>query len=168
MFRHLALVSVLAGGLATAGFASAPGAAPGMAWLKGHDAADTPLGRLVTGSAGRLLVLRSELNLTTEQRSQIREVLVTHRAQIAQTVKSVYEKRNVLRDAVLQGQSEDQIRAAAGELGTAIGEASVKAAKLRNQVAPILTEHQQKRIGQFIADQDQAVGKFLDQASQQP
>ena len=167
MFRHLALVSVLAGGLTTAGLASAPGAAPGMAWLKGH-AGDTPLGRLITGSFGRLLVLRSELNLTQEQRSQIREVLVSHRAQIAQTVKSVHDKRTVLRDAVLQGQSEDQIRAAAGELGTAIAEASVKAAKLRNQVAPILTEQQQKRIGQFIADQDQAVGKFLDQASQQP
>ncbi len=167
MFRHLALVSVLAGGLATAGLASAPGAAPGMAWLKGH-AADTPLGRLVTGSVGRFLVLRSELNLTPEQRTRIRDVLVSHRAQIAQTVKSMHDKRTVLRDAVLQGQSEDQIRAAAGEFGTVIAEASVKAAKLRNQVAPILTEQQQKRIGQFIADQDQAVGNFLDQASQQP
>jgi hypothetical protein len=39
---------------------------------------------------------------------------------------------------------------------------------LRNQVAPILTDEQQKRIGQFIADQDHAIGKFLDQASQQP
>jgi Spy/CpxP family protein refolding chaperone len=71
-----------------------------------------------------------------------------------------------LRDAVLQGQSDEQIRAAAAELGTQIAEASVKAAKLRNQLAPILTEQQQKRIGQFIADQDQAVGRFLEQAGQ--
>ena len=80
----------------------------------------------------------------------------------------MHSKRTALRDAVLQGRSEDQIRAAAGELGSAIAEASVKAAKLRNQVAPILTDSQQKLIGQFIADQDQAVAKFLDQASQHP
>ena len=167
MFRHLALVSVLAGGLATAGLAAAPGAAPGMAWLKGR-AADTPLGRLITGSVGRFLVMRSELNLTEDQRSQIREVLVSHRTQIAETVKSVHGKRSALRDAVLQGQSEDQIRAAAGELGSSIAEASVKAAKLRNQIAPILTDPQRKLIAEFIADQDQAVGKFLDHASQHP
>ena len=167
MFRHLALVSVLAGGLATAGMAAAPGGAPGMGWLKSR-AADTPLGRLITGSVGRFLVMRSELNLTDQQRNQIREVLVSHRAQIVETVKSVHGKRLALRDAVLQGQSEDQVRAAAGELGTAIADASVKAVKLRNQVAPILTEPQQKLIGQFIADQDRAVGKFLDQAGQHP
>ena len=163
MFRHLALVSVLAGGLATAGVAAAPHAGPGAAWLKGR-AADTPLGRLITGSIGRWMVLRSELNLTQEQRTQIRDVLVSHRPQIAQTVKSVHAKRTALRDAVLQGRSDEQIRAAAGELGSAIADASVKAVKLRDQVAPILTEEQQQRIGRFIAEQDRAVSKFLDQA----
>ncbi len=165
MFRHLTMVGVVAAGLATAGWASGPASAPGAGWLKGP-AANTPLGRLVTASLGRLLVLRSELELTAEQRRQIRDVLVGHRAQIAQTVKSVRDKRVVLRDAVLQGQSDEQIRAAAAELGTQIAEASVKAAKLRNQLAPILTEQQRKRIGQFIADQDQAVGRFLEQAGQ--
>ena len=165
MFRHLTMVGVVAAGLATAGWASGPASAPGAGWLKGP-AASTPLGRLVTASLGRLLVLRSELELTPEQRSQIRDVLISHRAQIAQTVKSVRDKRVVLRDAVLQGQSDEQIRAAAAELGTQIAEASVKAVKLRNQLAPILTEQQRTRIGQFIADQDQAVGRFLEQAGQ--
>jgi Spy/CpxP family protein refolding chaperone len=167
MFRHLALVSVLAGGLATAGVAAAPHAGPGAAWLQGR-AADTPLGRLIAGSIGRWLVLRSELNLTEQQRAQIRDVLVSHRPQIAETVKSVHVKRTALRDAVLQGRSEEQVRAAAGELGSAIADASVKAAKLRNQVAPILTEEQQKVIGRCIEEQDRAVGKFLDQAGGKP
>jgi len=165
MFRNLAWVGVLAAGLATAGWASAPGAAPATGWLKGHFA-QTPLGRLLSGSVGRLLVLRSDLDLTQEQRQQIREVLGSHRVQIVQTVKSLHDKRTVLRDAVLQGQSDDQIRTAAGDLGTAIAEAAVKAAKLRSQIAPILTETQRQRIGQFIADQDQAVGRFLEQAGQ--
>lgn len=165
MFRNLALVSVLVSGLATAGVAAAPHA--GAAWLKGR-AADTPLGRLVTGSIGRWMVMRSELNLTEPQRAQIRDVLVSHRAQIVETVKSLHAKRTALRDTVLQGQGEDQIRAAAAELGNAIAEASVKAAKLRNQVAPILTEDQQKLVGKFIADQDHAVGEFLEQAGGNP
>ena len=42
------------------------------------------------------------------------------------------------------------------------------AAKLRNEVAPILTEDQRKLIGKFVADQDQAVGKFLDQVGGNP
>ena len=167
MFRHLALVSVLAGGLATAGMAAAPHAGPGVGWLKGR-AADTPVGQLVAGSIGRWMVIRSELNLTEEQRGRIRGVLVAHRAQIAETVKSVHVKRTALRDAVLQGQSEDQIRAAAAQLGDVIADASVKAAKLRNEVAPILTEDQRKLIGKSVADQDQAVGKFLEQAGGNP
>ena len=167
MFRHLALVGVLVGGLATAGAASAPHDGPAAAWLKGR-AANTPLGRLITGSIGRWMVMRSELNLTEEQRSRVREVLVSHRAQIAETLKTVHTKRAALRDAVLQGQSEDQIRAAAAQLGNVIADTAVKAAKLRNEVAPILTEDQQKLIGKFVADQDQAVGKFLDQAGGNP
>jgi Spy/CpxP family protein refolding chaperone len=167
MFRHFALVGVLAGGLATAGVTAAPHAGPGAAWLKGR-AADTPLGRLITGSIGRWMVLRSELNLTEQQRNEMRDVLVSHRPQIAETIRSLHAKRIVLRDTVLQGQSEDQIRAAAAELGNVIADASVKASKLRNQVAPILTEEQRKRIGKFVADQDQAVGRFLEQAGGNP
>lgn len=166
MFRHLALVGVLVGGLATAGV-GAPDAGPQAGRLKGR-AADSPLGRLITGSIGRWMVLRSELNLTEQQRTEIRDVLVSHRPQIAETFKSLHAKRAVLRDAVLQGQSEDQIRAAAAELGNAIADASVKASKLRNQVAPILTDEQRTRIGKCIADQDQAVGKFLDRAGGNP
>ena len=51
MFRHFALVSVLVGGLATAGAASAPHDGTAAAWLKGRGA-DTPLGRLIAGSIG--------------------------------------------------------------------------------------------------------------------
>ncbi len=167
MFRHWALVGVLVGGLATAGAAAVPHAGPQAAGLKGR-AADTPLGRLIAGSLGRWMVLRSELQLTEQQRNEIRDVLVSHRAQIAETMKSLHAKRAVLRDAVLQGQSEDQVRAAAVELGNAIADASVKASKLRNQVAPILSEEQRKLIGKFVADQDQAVGKFLERAGGNP
>jgi Spy/CpxP family protein refolding chaperone len=126
--------------------------------------ANTPIGKLISGSIGRLMVLRSELNVTAEQKQQIREVLKSHRAEILATVKTVHEKRTALRDAVLAGKDESEVRAAANELGQVIADTAVKATKLRNQVAPILTEEQRKLIGKHIAAQDEAVGGFLEQA----
>jgi len=163
MLRNLVMVGLVVAGLGTIGVAAAPNAGPGMGrW----QAANTPLGRMITGSLGRLMVLRSELNLTDEQRSQIRDVLVRHRSEIATTVHAVRAKRLALRDSVLaENADEAAIRAAAGELGDEIADAAVKASKLKAQVAPILTSEQRKLIGQFLADQDQAVDRFLDQAA---
>jgi Spy/CpxP family protein refolding chaperone len=121
---------------------------------------------MISGSIGRLLVLRSEMNVTDEQRAQIRDVLVSRRPAIAETVKSVRDKRVVLRDAVLSGKADEaQIRAAADELGKAIADAAVKASKLRNEIAPILTEEQRGLIKKFLEENDAAVDKFLTNAA---
>jgi Spy/CpxP family protein refolding chaperone len=127
--------------------------------------ADTPVGRLISGNLGRLLVLRSELDVTPEQRAEIREVLVGQRSQIAATAKSVREKRLVLRDAILADQSDEgKIRAAASELGAAMGDAAVKAAKLRGKLAPILTDEQRELIHQFRQERDESIEEFLTKA----
>lgn len=161
--RRVLVASVLLTALAAVGIAAAPDAGP---W-SGHPLANSPLGRMLSGCIGRLLVLRSELNVTAEQKAQIREVLVGHRAQIAATVKSVRDKRLVLRNAVLSGKADEaRIRAAAGELGKAIGDAAVKASKLRNEIAPILTEDQQRLIGKFLKENDAAVDKLLTSAAE--
>ena len=129
--------------------------------------AHSPLGRLISGSIGRLMVLRSDLALSNAQRMQVRELLMQHRAEIATTVMSVRDCRIELRDTVLRGDADEAtIKAAADKLGAAIGEAAVKAAKLRNAVAPILTEAQQTRVREFLAEQDEAVDKLLEQAAQ--
>jgi Spy/CpxP family protein refolding chaperone len=130
--------------------------------------ADTPLGRMISGNIGRLLVLRSELNVTPQQREQMRDVLLSHRSEIASTVKSVRDKRVVLRKAILEdGSSEAEIRAAADELGDAIADAAVKAARLRGQLAPILTGDQRAKIADFLAERDMAVDSFLEKVAGQ-
>jgi len=165
MLRRMLVVGILAGTIGAVAMAAAPG--PGA--LPGGGPcplADTPLGRMVSGSIGRLLVLPSEVNLTADQKQQIRDVLVSHRKEIAATVQSVREKRVVLRDAVLSQESnEAAIRTAAGELGTALGDAAVKAAKLKRQIAPILTDEQRQSVRKFLDQQDEAVVKFLEKAS---
>jgi Spy/CpxP family protein refolding chaperone len=166
MKRRVLLPGVLVLAIVAVGIGAAPQAGPLAGWGK-CPLADTPMGRMVSGCIGRLLVLRSEMNVTAEQKAKIRDVLVSHRPQIAKTVKSVHEKRVTLRNAVLSGKSDEaQIRAAADELGKAISDAAVKASKLRNEIAPILTEDQRHLIGKFLAENDAAINKFLDQAAQ--
>lgn len=161
-------------GLAVVGFvcvgavamAAAPTLAPG-AGLGQLPRMHTPLGRLISGSVGRLLVLRSDLAVTDAQRAQVREVLVQHRPEIAATVKSVQDSRVELRNTVLRGDADEAtIRAAADKLGQAVSDAAVKAAKLRNELAPILTDEQKERIGEFFSEQDAAVNKVLERAVQ--
>jgi Spy/CpxP family protein refolding chaperone len=128
---------------------------------------NTPLGRLVSGTVGRFLVLRSEVNLTEQQRHQIRDVMVSHRAEIAATVKSVREQRLALRKAVLAEKTDEAaIRTAAEGLGKAIGDASVKAAKLRGELAPVLSAEQKELIHKFLAENEAVVSKFLDKVAQ--
>jgi Spy/CpxP family protein refolding chaperone len=161
MLRNLVLVGVVVAGLGAVGVASTPDAGPGR-W----PGAKTPLGRMISGNLGRLMVLRSELNLSDEQRGQVRDVLVRHRGEIAATAQTVRAKHLVLRDAVLaEAADEAAIRAAAAELGEQIGEAAVKASKLKAQIAPILTDEQRVLIVKFMADREQAVDRFLEQAA---
>jgi Spy/CpxP family protein refolding chaperone len=165
MSKRVGLVVLGVLGLCSVAWAAAPAAptfGPG-----GFPGAHTPLGRLISGSIGRLMVLRSDLALTDVQRMQVRELLVQHRAEIAATVKSVRDCRVELRDMVLRGDADEAtIKAAADKLGTAIGDAAVKATKLRNDLAPILTDEQKARLREFVANQDGAVDKLLEQAAQ--
>ena len=163
MLRSVVMIGLVVAGLGTVGIAAAPNARPAMGrW----QAANTPLGRMITGNIGRLMVLRSELNLSDEQRSQIRDVVVSHRGEVASTVQDVRAKRLALRDAVLaENADEAEIRAAADELGEQIADAAVKASKLKAQIAPILTSEQRKLIMEFLADHDQSVDRFLEQAA---
>lgn len=166
MSKRVGLVVLGVLGICSVAWAATPPAAPSF----GPGAmrlANTPLGQLITGSIGRLMVLRSDLALTEVQRMQIRELVMQHRAEIAATVKSVRDSRTELRDTVLRGDADEAtIKAAADKLGAAIGDAAVKAAKLRNDVAPILTDEQKTRIQEFLAEQDGAVDKLLERAAQ--
>ena len=166
MLRRVWLPGVLVLAIAAVGIGAAAPSGP-LAGFGKCPLADSPVGRMITGCIGRLLVLRSEMNVTADQKAKIRDVLVSRRPQIAQTVKTLHEKRVTLRNAVLSGKSDEaQIRAAADDLGKAISDAAVKASKLRNEIAPILTEDQRHLIGKFLAENDAAINKFLDQAAQ--
>jgi len=149
------LATVLAGGAGVSGLAAnGP---------LGDDVPEArPLRMLVSGQFGRLLTLRSELDVTTEQRQQIRGIVKNHRQEIAAALKPVAEKRRALRDATLaENANEAAIYAAADELGKAIGDAAVVGAKIKAEIRPVLTPEQREKIEQFRQQSETAVDKFL-------
>jgi Spy/CpxP family protein refolding chaperone len=157
MIGTLVLATLLAGGAGVSGLAAnGP---------LGDDVPEArPLGMLVSGQFGRLLALRSELDVTAEQRTQIREIVKSHRQEIAAVLKPVAEKRQALRDATLiENANEAAIHAAADELGKVIGDAAVVGATIKTEVRNVLTPEQRAKITQFRHDSETAVDKFLAQ-----
>jgi Spy/CpxP family protein refolding chaperone len=123
---------------------------------------DHPLLRLIRGQIGRWMVLSSELDLSTRQKQQIRDILVTHKPEIVAAIQPVVEKRRALREAVTAPVPDEKaIRAAADDLGHAVGDAAVLASKLKQQIAPILTDEQKRQIGDFRSQSDAAVDNFF-------
>jgi len=163
MMRRVILSVALVGTIATAAMAVSPAVGPTSLWR--GPLANSPLGRTIAASFGRVLTLRSDLNVTDEQRKQIRDVFVSHRAEIAATVKSVRNKRVALRDLVRSGKAEkSQIRSAADELAQAVSDAAVKAAELQGKIAPLLSQDQRATIDKFLTENDAAINAFLDAA----
>ena len=166
MLRSKLTACLLVGLIATVAV-GAPLAAAKTAKYRHGPLAQTPLGRLIVGNFGRLLVLRSELNVTDQQRDQVRQILESHKAEIGRYAQAIWQKRNALRDAVTaDAPDEAAIRKAAGALGEVIGDASVAAVKLRAEVAPVFTEEQKERIEECRTECQGAVEAFFLQLTQ--
>jgi Spy/CpxP family protein refolding chaperone len=129
---------------------------------------DRPLARFIRGQIGRFLVLQSQIDLTDDQKQQIASILKSHKAEIVQVVQPIVEKKRALREAVSAPIPDEQaIRAAANELGRTIGDAAVLAAKIKQEVSPILTDEQRKQISDYRTDTDHAVDDLIGKLSAQ-
>ena len=168
MNRILIAVSVLALALlGTMALPSAGESAQEAPAACGPRFANSPLGRLITGRIGEMLVLRSQLNVTDEQRGQIRGIIEAHRSEIAVAARPIVEKRRALRAAVTaDAPNESDIRAAAADLSGALGDAAVLAARIRSEVFAVFTPEQQTLIQESRTERDDAVDGFLDQMAE--
>jgi Spy/CpxP family protein refolding chaperone len=152
-------VGLIASGMAMTGLAAT-----------GPLADDMPLARpvrmLASGQFGRLLALRSELELTEQQRGEIREIVKSHRQEIVTVFKPLAEKRRALRDVTISEHADEAaIRAAAADLGKAIGDAAVVGSKVKAEVYKVLTPKQRQQVKDFRGQSEAAVDKFLDEAA---
>ena len=162
MLRRKLLVCLIAGFVAAATLGTVVAAEEGAH----HGLKNSPLARLISGSLGRMMVLRSELDLSDQQRQQIHSILKGHRPEILKHAEALWRKRVALRDSVLRTNADEkEIRKAASDMAQQIGDAAVLAAKLRAEIGPVLDESQQKRVQKFVSDNAEAVEKFFATAS---
>lgn len=127
-----------------------------------------PLRLFLQGQMGRMMTLRSELDVTDEQRDAIKKIVVSHRSEIVAVAKPIVEKRRVLRDATLAKDSSDEaIRTAANDLGKSIGDAAVLASKVKGEVGKVLTPDQMLKIDSFRQESDVSVDSFLEKIAKQ-
>lgn len=90
------------------------------------------------------------LDLTDDQKGQIKTVLKSHAAEIEAQMKASAAARRALHDAVLaQPADEAAIRARAAELGQVHGDGAILFSKVRTEIQPILTPEQRDRIQTF-------------------
>ncbi len=112
---------------------------------------------------GKLQELGKELNLTDDQKKQIKEATAPYRDTMRSQVKAVADKRLALRDAVTSdGANESAIRAAATELGKAAGDAGVTGSKIYAGIKAVLTPEQVKKLEEYRKENREALEKFID------
>lgn len=122
-----------------------------------------PIARLIASRLHKWAAFRADLNITDEQRSQIRAIVATHRDEIKPVVSAVVEKRKAIRQAVMANPADEAaIRTASDNLAKVVGDAAVLASKVIAEIRPILTEEQIKKVQEFQAERDQASDTFLD------
>ncbi|NOZ20042.1 MAG: Spy/CpxP family protein refolding chaperone [Planctomycetes bacterium] len=122
-----------------------------------------PMLKEAAETLGRFLILRSQLNVTPEQRGKVRAIMQSHSDEIVPVAKAIVEKNRALRKEVFAEKPDDaSIRAAADQLGKAIGDAAVLAAGIRGETRKVMTPEQIEKIEEFRVYKDRAVDSVLE------
>ena len=91
--------------------------------------------------------LSRALDLSDDQKTQIKTILKSHAAEIETQMKASAAARRALHDAVLaQPADEAAIRARAADLGRVQGDGAVLFSKFRTEIQPILTPEQRDKM----------------------
>jgi Spy/CpxP family protein refolding chaperone len=126
-------------------------------------AADGSTSRPVRGQF--LQRLAERLNLTDEQRAQIKVVLSGEKDTLKALLNQLHDARKNLRTAIQAGDAtEASVRVASARVAALEADLAVERMKLYGKIAPILTEAQRQQIADFRrrADDiaDNAIGRL--------
>ena len=110
---------------------------------------------------GILQRIADKLNLTSDQRTQIKAILVADKDTLAPLLGAVHDARKNLRTAIRASDAnEASVRAASAKVASAEADLAVERMKLYGKIAPILTDVQRQQ----IADWQQGADDFADNA----
>lgn len=129
-----------------------PGMGMGMG-MRAHEAG--PMGEM---RGDPLDAIGAQLNLTAEQRGQIRTIHEQAQKDAVAARDGVAAARDALHDAVISGKTEAEIRAAGTRLGEAIGNQAALHAKTMAAMKVVLTEEQRKKFEEMKKDNQPGMG----------
>jgi Spy/CpxP family protein refolding chaperone len=103
--------------------------------------------------------IADKLNLTGDQRTQIKAVLVGEKDTLAPLLTTLHDARKNLRTAIRASDAnETSVRAASAKVASAEADLAVERMKLYGKIAPILTDAQRQQ----LADLQQRADDFVD------
>ncbi len=125
-----------------------------------------PFAGFIRQRIARLLSLREDLALSDQQRQDIRETVLAHREDLVPLIRTLADRRDALREAVLaENADEEAIRSAAESLGQAVGDLAVEISGVVAEVQPLLTAEQLETLREFRMERRAALDELLDKVS---
>ena len=107
------------------------------------------------GPAGAFLPL-GRLDLSTEQRDQVRTVMEENREAVGAQLPEMRAAREALAEAVSSAEvDEERIRSLAADVGRLAGDAAVRRAQVYAAVWQVLTPEQQARVEEIAAEREE-------------
>ncbi len=123
-------------------------------------AADNPAQAPLRGQL--LQRLAAKLNLTAEQKAQIKSVLSGEKDTLAPLLGQLHEARTNLRAAIRASDAnETSVRAASAKVASAEADLAVERMKLYGKIAPILTEAQRQQLSEMQQRADEFVDNII-------
>jgi len=125
-------------------------------------AADSTPGATAPRHGRWLERIADKLNLTADQRTQIKAVLVGEKETLVPLVSAVHDARKGLRTAIRASDAnEASVRAASASVAAAEANLAVERMKLYGKIAPILTEAQREQLADLQSRADEFVDNVL-------
>ena len=102
---------------------------------------------VIAGIVGELKGLRSQLNITEGQRTQIQGVVKSHKPEIAAQLEKGRDARRAMRDAVeAHGPDSAETMKATDAVADSARARALLVAKISSEVSPILTSEQREQV----------------------
>ncbi len=126
-----------------------------------------PGGRLLQGQIGRLMSLRAELNLSDEQRSQIRQMPHSKKSQISKLLTQLVEQRSTLRDMAIQETPDKKtIQKTSDQMAKTVAQAAILGGELRQKIMTVMDDEQRLILAAVQSDRQDAMDKWLSELAQ--
>lgn len=133
-----------------------------MGWGKGGPKSEKAMAfrSMVQGIFGRIMVLRSELDVTDEQKQELKSMIGNHKPQIKSSFGSILDSKKALDNGVKTGQSEEELQKLADDFGNSVAKLALEMAKTKQDARKIMTEEQTKKIDETHDSIWNSVDKF--------